>query len=62
MDIIEVFDALPNHMDGSKSAIDEGIITFERKQKLKAKRQKQTWKWIEGGDCKNESERQVDPS
>ena len=61
MDIIQISDALPNITNGSKYEIDEGIKTFERKQKLKSKRKK-TWKWIEGGDCKNESERQVNPS
>ena len=61
MDIIQVSESLPNISNGSKNEIDEGMKTFERKQKLKAKRKK-TWKWIEGGDCKNKNERQVDPS
>ena len=43
-DIIETSDALPNHMDGNKDAIDEGMIVFERKQKERAKRK--TWKWV----------------
>ena len=41
---IQTTDALPNHMDGSKDAIDEGMRVFERKQKVRAKRK--TWKWV----------------
>jgi len=43
-DIIETTDALPNHMDGNKDAIDEGIKVFERKQAIRAKKKK--WKWV----------------
>ena len=41
---IQTTDALPNHMDGNKDAIDEGMKVFERKQKKRAKRK--TWKWV----------------
>jgi len=42
----ETSDALPGlPIHGSKEAIDKGYETFERKQKLRAKRKK-TWKWV----------------
>ncbi len=49
MEIIKISEAFADHIDGAKESIDEGMKTFERKQKLKAKRKK-TWKWIEKTD------------
>ena len=42
----ETSDSLPGlPIEGAKEAIDKGFATFERKQKLRAKRKK-TWKYV----------------